>query len=185
VDDNTYEKNEHFFVKLGKLSHADAQLNGERATSKVTIVSDDPEPPVLNMRETEGNTLSKLSATYDILESAGHVNVAVVRTGDHSKRCSCEYATKGGTATPGADYEETEGTLVFDPGQTVKYIEVKIVDNDEFEHNEEVPFPSFLFSLSLLFTSKICTLTVYGYHPRSGGRHTGNHRHCCGDHHQR
>eukprot|EP01051_Picozoa_sp_SAG22_P010148 SAG22_NODE_894_length_6640_cov_3.923559_4_plen_880_part_00 len=134
LDDNKYEKDEFFTVKLGNVSDENADVNGERGTSKVIIVDNEKEPPVLNMRQTEtGN----LTAEYAVHESDGHVNVAVERLGDHSKRCTVKYATKAGSATANVDYVEMEGTLTFEAGQTLKFVEVQIIDDEQYEKDEE------------------------------------------------
>jgi hypothetical protein len=49
---------------------------------------------------------------------------------------SVGYATKDGTATAGADYTATTGTVTFPPGQTTAKIEVPIVDDPAWEETE-------------------------------------------------
>ena len=43
------------------------------------------------------------------------------------------YATADGTATAGADYTSTSGTLTFDPGETTKTVDVPVLDD---AHND-------------------------------------------------
>ena len=47
------------------------------------------------------------------------------------------YATKDGTATAPSDYGADAGTLVFEAGESVKPLEVKIVDDEEIEDEEQ------------------------------------------------
>ena len=49
-----------------------------------------------------------------------------------------DYATRDGTATAGADYVETRGTLTFEAGETVKTVEVPVLDDDIDEGLETV-----------------------------------------------
>ena len=43
------------------------------------------------------------------------------------------YAATGGTAVSGRDYTLKNGTLVFEPGETVKSIDIGIIDNKLYE----------------------------------------------------
>ena len=47
-----------------------------------------------------------------------------------------DYATEAGSATAGVDYEETSGTLIFQPGETKKTIAVRVI-NDTVEDSGE------------------------------------------------
>ncbi|CAB1348740.1 unnamed protein product [Coregonus sp. 'balchen'] len=47
-----------------------------------------------------------------------------------------DYRTEDGSANAGSDYEYSEGTLVFKPGETRKEIKVGIIDDDIFEEDE-------------------------------------------------
>ena len=47
-----------------------------------------------------------------------------------------DYATADGTATAGADYTATSGTLTFDPGETAKTVDVPVLD-DAHDDTEE------------------------------------------------
>ena len=53
-----------------------------------------------------------------------------------SHEISVDYATTDGTATAGADYEATSGTLTFAPGETSATVSVVILD-DEVDEGEE------------------------------------------------
>lgn len=46
------------------------------------------------------------------------------------------YETIDGTATSGSDYVEKKDVLVFKPGETLKHIDITIVDDNEWEENE-------------------------------------------------
>ena len=49
---------------------------------------------------------------------------------------SVDYATSNGTATAGADYTATSGTLTFSTGESVKYINVPVLDDSHNEGDE-------------------------------------------------
>ncbi|KAM7008787.1 sodium/calcium exchanger 1a isoform 2-T2 [Tautogolabrus adspersus] len=75
--------------------------------------------------------------TYQCLENCGSVALNVVRRGgDLTSTVSVDYRTEDGTANAGSDYQFTEGTIVFKPGDTEKEIRVDIIDDDIFEEDE-------------------------------------------------
>uniref|UniRef100_A0A3Q0SKY5 Solute carrier family 8 member 1a n=1 Tax=Amphilophus citrinellus TaxID=61819 RepID=A0A3Q0SKY5_AMPCI len=75
--------------------------------------------------------------TYQCLENCGSVALNVVRRGgDLTNTVSVDYRTEDGTANAGSDYQFTEGTVVFKPGETEKEIRIDIIDDDIFEEDE-------------------------------------------------
>ncbi|XP_062304043.1 sodium/calcium exchanger 1a isoform X2 [Osmerus eperlanus] len=75
--------------------------------------------------------------TYQCLENCGTVALNVVRRGgDLTNTVSVEYRTEDATANAGSDYQFTEGTVVFKPGETEKEIRIDIIDDDIFEEDE-------------------------------------------------
>ncbi|XP_073682602.1 sodium/calcium exchanger 1b isoform X1 [Garra rufa] len=95
----------------------------------------------------ENDPISKVffdPGSYQCLENCGTVAVNVIRRGgDLNQTVSVEFRTEDGTANAGSDYEFTEGTVVFKPGETQKEIRVGIIDDDIFEEDE-----NFLIHLS-------------------------------------
>ncbi|XP_028837744.1 sodium/calcium exchanger 3 isoform X1 [Denticeps clupeoides] len=76
-------------------------------------------------------------AAYQCLENCGAVLLTVARKGgDVAKTIYVDYKTEDGSANAGADYEFTEGTVVFKPGEVLKEISVGIIDDDIFEEDE-------------------------------------------------
>lgn len=74
---------------------------------------------------------------YTCMESCGSLLLTVIRAGgDVDNTVYVDFKTEDGTAKSGEDYERTEGTLCFKPGETVKTISVTIIDDDIFEEDE-------------------------------------------------
>lgn len=46
------------------------------------------------------------------------------------------YETINGTAMSGSDYDAKKDVLVFKPGETLKHIDITIIDDNEWEENE-------------------------------------------------
>ncbi|XP_071996828.1 sodium/calcium exchanger 1 isoform X5 [Engystomops pustulosus] len=88
----------------------------------------------------ENDPVSKIyfeQATYQCLENCGTVALTIVRRGgDLTNTVFVDFRTEDGTANAGSDYEFTEGTIVFKPGETQKEIKVGIIDDDIFEEDE-------------------------------------------------
>lgn len=83
------------------------------------------------------------SAEMSVLESQQEAIVQVMRMhGDVNSTVTVNYTCKDDTAVSGLDYEPCEGQLVFGPGEMVKEIVVKIVDDDMSE--PDVQFSVFL-----------------------------------------
>uniref|UniRef100_A0A8K9V739 Solute carrier family 8 member 3 n=1 Tax=Oncorhynchus mykiss TaxID=8022 RepID=A0A8K9V739_ONCMY len=76
-------------------------------------------------------------AVYQCLENCGAALLAISRKGgDMAKTIYVDYKTEDGSANAGADYEFTEGTVVFKPGEFIKEISIGIIDDDIFEEDE-------------------------------------------------
>ncbi|KAG9331774.1 hypothetical protein JZ751_017242 [Albula glossodonta] len=77
------------------------------------------------------------SAHCQCMENCGTLSLAVTCQGGTGENTFyVDYRTEDGSANAGSDYEYSEGTLVFKPGETRKEIKVGIIDDDIFEEDE-------------------------------------------------
>ncbi|XP_029450201.1 sodium/calcium exchanger 1 isoform X2 [Rhinatrema bivittatum] len=94
----------------------------------------------VNVDVVENEPVSKIyfeQGTYQCLENCGTVALTIVRRGgDLGNTVFVDFRTEDGTANAGSDYEFTEGTVIFKPGETQKEIRVGIIDDDIFEEDE-------------------------------------------------
>lgn len=94
----------------------------------------------VNPEVAENDPVSKIffeQGTYQCLENCGTVALTIIRRGgDLTNTVFVDFRTEDGTANAGSDYEFTEGTVVFKPGETQKEIRVGIIDDDIFEEDE-------------------------------------------------
>ncbi|KAM5163061.1 sodium/calcium exchanger 1 [Mantella aurantiaca] len=94
----------------------------------------------VNNEAVENDPISKVyfeQCTYQCLENCGTVALTIIRKGgDLTNTVFVDFRTEDGTANAGSDYEFTEGTVVFKPGETQKEIRVGIIDDDIFEEDE-------------------------------------------------
>lgn len=84
--------------------------------------------------------ISFSTATYNQGENvpSGLATIVVERRGGTSGSASVSFATGGGTATPFQDYFPTNGTLIFQPGQTNRSFHVRLVDDAVSEPAETI-----------------------------------------------
>ena len=74
---------------------------------------------------------------YTVMENVGTFSLTVTREGRSLQNTlSVDFNTEDGTANGGSDYESTEGTLFFQPGEKDKQFPVTIIDDDIFEEDE-------------------------------------------------
>ncbi|EDO46793.1 predicted protein [Nematostella vectensis] len=74
---------------------------------------------------------------YEVKENCGSVFMTITRAGgDVNNTVFVDFKTEDGTAKAGDDYDKTEGTICFRPGETEKTISVVIIDDDVFEEDE-------------------------------------------------
>lgn len=82
----------------------------------------------------------KLNLVYWFIWPLFHVLTSFFKVarkgGDLNTTLYVDYRTSDGTANAGSDYEAVEATLRFDPGETMKNLYVKILDDDIFEEDE-------------------------------------------------
>jgi len=123
---------------------------GSLTTATLTIVDNDI-----------GGFISYASTALSASENATNFVVNVRRTAGAASGVTVDYNTHSGTATSGADFSETDGTLTFGAGETNKVILVPIINDTLAEGNE-----SFTLALSnanggaTLSTNTIATLTI-------------------------
>ena len=76
-------------------------------------------------------------STYRVGESAGRVDITIMRVGGSDGVATVDWRTMGVTATYGADYGDFNWTtLTFAAGETSKTQSIAIVDDTAVEGNE-------------------------------------------------
>lgn len=125
IDDPAEEIDETITVRL--LSKAGYKLGAFAAT--MALISND-------------GTVQFSLASYEVLEQEGVIALPVIRSGPTNLAVTVDYVFSDGSALNAADFQGTNGTLSFAPGEIAKNIVVPIIDDLLIETNET-------FSLSL------------------------------------
>lgn len=120
--DRTFEPDETLTVVLSGATGATIGDGGATGT----IADDDPRPAasVTNASSAEGD------------EGATPFVFTVSLSNPSSEPVTVAYATADGTATAGADYESTAGTLTFAPGETAREVTVAVTGDEADEADE-------------------------------------------------
>ncbi|NLH74795.1 MAG: PKD domain-containing protein [Verrucomicrobia bacterium] len=113
VDDPVQEYIED--VKLTLLETPGAQI-GDPSAATVTIIDND-------------GTVEFARTAYSVPENVGIANIPVRRTSDTNALVTVDFTVTAGTAVPDVDFVVTNGVLVFQPGETVKNLQVPVLDD--------------------------------------------------------
>jgi hypothetical protein len=98
---------------------------------------------------------------YQVSENGGSATITVQRGGDTSGSATVQFATSNGTATAGADYTATSGTLTFVAGQITQTFTVTILPDALCDGDETVNLTlSNPGGGSVLGTRRTATLTI-------------------------
>ncbi|MNS22304.1 Calx-beta domain protein [compost metagenome] len=126
--DTVKESHEDFFVTISAADHATIGRNTARG-----VIQDDDNTDS-NVRFYVNNIVKE--------ENSGTARFTVGIYSQSSLTVSVDYSTADSSAKAGSDYYNVAGTLAFVPGETIKYIDVPIINDTIFETKE-------LFSLKL------------------------------------
>uniref|UniRef100_A0A8C5HF53 Sodium/calcium exchanger 2-like n=1 Tax=Gouania willdenowi TaxID=441366 RepID=A0A8C5HF53_GOUWI len=139
IDDDIFEEDEHFFVRLLNLRVGDAEGMFESdevgqapkarlvepLVATVTILDDD-----------HAGIFTFGDSTVRVSESVGTMEVTVVRNSGARGTVILPYHTESGSAKAGEDYEDARGELEFTNDQTTQTMQVRIIDDEEYEKHE-------------------------------------------------
>ncbi|NEQ55087.1 MAG: type I secretion C-terminal target domain-containing protein, partial [Leptolyngbya sp. SIO3F4] len=123
-DDSLNEVSETITLGLGSPNNATI---GTQSTTVLTITDNDPQPAISvnDVSIAEGDT-GTTNATFTISLSAAS-----------GKSISVNYATANNSATlANSDYNASSGSLIFNPGETIKMVNVAVIGDGSEESNE-------------------------------------------------
>ncbi|XP_056265506.1 solute carrier family 8 member 4a isoform X4 [Pseudoliparis swirei] len=151
IDDDIFEEDEHFYVRLSnpRIAHR-AEVSvlepSSITTSNSTVgISHVPPKAALGSAPTATVTIydddhagifTFESKSMRVSESIGSMQVKVHRTSGARGKVAVPYHTVEGTAKAGEDYEEVSGKLEFQNDETMKMLNVKVVNDEEYEKNK-------------------------------------------------
>ncbi|XP_055792423.1 sodium/calcium exchanger 1-like [Salvelinus fontinalis] len=152
IDDDIFEEDEHFYVHLSnpRIVHR-AEVAILEPSTITTTSSMRNLSPHLSPKAALGNAHTATVTIYDddhagiftfevdsmrVSESVGIMQVKVHRMSGARGKVAIPYHTLEGTAKAEEDYEEVAGKLEFQNDETMKLLEVKVIDDEEYEKNK-------------------------------------------------
>ncbi|XP_026296731.1 sodium/calcium exchanger 3 isoform X2 [Apis mellifera] len=120
IDDELFEEDEHFYVRLSNASQPAMLVSPSLAT---VMILDDDHSGVFGFPERD----------MELVESVGQYPLRVMRYSGARGRVVVPYRTIEGTAKPGKQYMHTESSLTFEDNQTEKEITLEIIEEDSYE----------------------------------------------------
>ncbi|XP_069581582.1 sodium/calcium exchanger 2a isoform X2 [Brachyistius frenatus] len=135
LDDDIFEEDEHFFVRLQKLRLEEGGGEGTGTPPKGRLV----EPLLATVTILDDDHAGIFTFGQRVLrvsESTGTLTVTVVRNSGSRGTVAVPYHTEDGSAKAGVDYEETRGELEFPNEQTSQTLQVRIINVEEYEKQE-------------------------------------------------
>jgi len=123
---------------------------GAQLVAVLTIINDD-------------SAVSFSSANYSVSKNvlSGFAPIDVIRLGTTNGACSVDFiTTTNGTAVAGVDYIPTNTTITFNLGDSLKQVQVPIINNPLPEGNRTVMFTLTNVLNAVLFSPSNATLTI-------------------------
>ncbi len=105
LDDDLYEQDKHFYVRLSNAS--DPAILATPKVATVMIFDDD-----------HGGSFTFAAKEHETVESVGHYDITVQRNFGARGKVIVPYWTDDGTAKAGKDYEPLQGELEFDNNES-------------------------------------------------------------------
>ncbi|XP_067136415.1 sodium/calcium exchanger 3 isoform X2 [Centruroides vittatus] len=139
IDDDVFEEDEHFYVRLSNARYLHSVDGGVRAMNG----SPGQRPPiklatpslatVMILDDDHGGIFSIAQAEFEVPESVGEFMLKINRFSGARGRVVLPFKTIEGTAKEGKEFEPLDGQLVFDNNETFKDVPIRIIDNESYE----------------------------------------------------
>jgi solute carrier family 8 (sodium/calcium exchanger) len=120
IDDDVFEQDEHFYVRLSNISD-----NATLSTPKVATV--------MILDDDHGGIFAFASKDHELVESVGTYELKVQRYSGARGKVIIPYSTEDGTAKAGKDFEPMSGELVFENNEVEKVIPLVILEEGSYE----------------------------------------------------
>ncbi|XP_055697182.1 sodium/calcium exchanger 1 isoform X3 [Phlebotomus papatasi] len=120
IDDEVFEQDEHFYVRLSNVSEPAILSTPKVAT--VMILDDD-----------HGGIFAFSSKDHEVVESVGTYELKVQRFSGARGKVIIPYWAEDGTAKAGKDYEPLQGELEFENNEIEKMIPLVILEEGSYE----------------------------------------------------
>ncbi|KAL3083184.1 hypothetical protein niasHS_010986 [Heterodera schachtii] len=140
VDDDVFEEDEHFYLHLTNLrvrTRDGLILDPSRIGGVPVAMFDLPTTAtIMILDDDHAGVFSFEHDHYATVENCGHVTLRVQRTSGCRGQVVLPYRTIDGTASGGKHFEVKEGEVVFENNQTEAFIDIGIMDTEQYERSD-------------------------------------------------
>ncbi|CAD6196116.1 unnamed protein product [Caenorhabditis auriculariae] len=140
VDDDVFEEDEHFYLHLKNLRVRTkdglildpSRIGGlpvaqlEMPATATIMILDDDHAGVFGFEHDH----------FQVVENCGHLSLKLQRHSGARGKVVIPYRTIDGTAIGDKHFETKEGEVVFDDNQTEAFIELGIIDTEQYERSD-------------------------------------------------
>ncbi|XP_037910119.1 sodium/calcium exchanger 1-like isoform X3 [Hermetia illucens] len=120
IDDELFEQDEHFYVRLSNCSGPAILSTPKCAT--VMILDDD-----------HAGIFSFATKDHELVESVGIYPLKIQRYSGARGKVRVPFWTEDGTAKAGKDYEQLQGEMIFENNEIEKVIQLGIIEEGSYE----------------------------------------------------
>nr|AAT71303.3 sodium-calcium exchanger [Placopecten magellanicus] len=137
IDDEIFEEDEHFYVRLSNVRLGDAQGMFDSSASQMKVKLGTPFVATVMILDDDHPGIFLFDEKMVVVpEAIGQTDIKVTRSSGARGTVKIPFKTVDGSAKAGKDYEPLTGFVVFVNDQTEQFINVKIYDHEEYEKNE-------------------------------------------------
>jgi solute carrier family 8 (sodium/calcium exchanger) len=130
IDDDVYEEDEHFYVRLLNARYDDGTIDDNLKVASPDLAT------VMILDDDHGGVFLFNEPKMEVIESIGQLRIKVTRTSGARGKVKIPYRTIDATAIGGRDYEKKNDLLVFYNNEIEKFIDIDIVDDEDYQKNE-------------------------------------------------
>ncbi|CAF3715207.1 unnamed protein product [Rotaria sp. Silwood1] len=137
IDDEIFEEDEHFSVKLSNLKIKDNQGRLTPGAFDKSVQLVEPSIAIVMIIDDDHSGLFVFdNDEKTVVESDGHVEITVLRTSGARGRVRVPFTTQDETALNERDYVTKTGEVIFENNENEKTISIDIIDRDQYQRNE-------------------------------------------------
>ncbi|CAF0882793.1 unnamed protein product [Adineta steineri] len=137
IDDDIFEEDEHFSVRLSNLKIKDNQGRLTPGLFDKTVQLVEPSTAIVMIIDDDHAGMFVIDDNErTVIESDRSIEIKVLRTSGARGRVRVPFKTEDETAINTRDYIANHGEIIFENNENEKTITIEIIDRDQYQRNE-------------------------------------------------